>query len=348
MRECRAGGARPLDDRKREVLRAVVDDYVATAEPVASKALAERHPFGVSSATIRNELADLEADGYLRQPHTSAGRIPSDKGYRYYVDRLVASQAASARERMQLAAVFDRTGGEAQWLLREMSHLLAEATRFASVAVGAYTGPTRLRQITSVALEPRRAILVLVTDRDTVVHRPVDLPEGMAQAGLEALVGAVSARLAGVRLGRVGRTVSQEVYDLLTPFRALADGVVAMLDASVSDGDERVFLGGASRLMSQPEFHDAERIRALLDFLDHAEAVESLLAETAPWDGVRVRIGQENSQEVIRDLSLVAAPIRRGDKVVGYLAVLGPTRMPYGRVLGIMEAVAELGQGVAG
>ncbi|MCL6595071.1 MAG: heat-inducible transcriptional repressor HrcA [Firmicutes bacterium] len=337
-----------MNGRKREVLRAVVDDYVATAEPVASKTLAQRYPFGVSSATIRGEMADLEADGYLLQRHTSAGRIPSDKGYRYYVDELIAFQPPTPGERAQMAAILGRRGAEAQWLLRELGHLLADATRCAAVAVGAHTGPVHVRHITTVATEPQRALLVLVTDQDTVVHRSVDLPEGLGQAELEALVAAASQRLTGQGLGRAGRTVWQEVYDLTAPFRALADAILSLLDTDPLAGEERVFLGGASHLVGQPEFQDAERIRTLLDFLDRPEAVESLLNEAATPQGLRVRIGQENQTAAMQEMSLVTAPVRQGERVVGYLAVLGPTRMPYGRVLGIMEALNRIGVGFAG
>jgi heat-inducible transcriptional repressor len=337
-----------VDGRKREVLRAVVDDYVATAEPVASKTLAQRHPFGLSPATIRGEMADLEADGYLLQRHTSAGRIPSDKGYRYYVDRLVAAEPLRADERAQIAALLGAGGVDEPWLLRELSHLLADATRHASVAVGPYAGEARLRQITTASIGEGRALLVLVTDRDTVVHRGVELPEGLSAGDLATRVAAISARLAGLPLGPVGRTVCQEVYDLTAPFAVVAESVLSLVEAGGADGDERVFLGGAARLVSQPEFQDAERIGALLDFLDRTEAVASLLAEAAGPEGVRVRIGQENRAAPLDVLSVVTAPVRRGDRVLGYLAVLGPTRMPYARILGVMEAVAELGQGVAG
>ena len=337
-----------MDDRKREVLRAVVDDYVATAEPVASKSLARRYPFGVSSATIRGEMADLEADGYLLQRHTSAGRIPSDKGDRFYVDRLMAAAPPSVDERAQMAAILARGGAEAQWLLRELTQLLAAATHYATLSLGTPgSGSVRLRQLTTVAVAPRRALLVLVTDRDTVVHRTVDVPENLSPADLEALVAALSRSLAGLALGAVGRTVWQEVYDRTAPFRAVADGILGLIEEGGADDAERVHLGGAARLLGQPEFQDAERIRSLLDFLEGAEAVESILSEAASVEGVRVRIGQENQVEALQEMSMVTASVRRGDRVVGYLAVLGPTRMPYGRILGIMEALAVLGAGVA-
>lgn len=327
-----------MDGRKQEVLRAVVEDYVATAEPVASRALAQT--FGVSSATIRNEMAELEAEGYLVQRHTSGGRIPSDRGYRYYVDRLMSAGPLSTGERAQLADLLRRGGAEVQWLLRELGHLLAEATRCASVAVGPVGGPSRVLTLTCVAVDPQRAVLVLVTDRGTVVHRAVDLPEALGQAGAEALVTALSRRLQGVRLGPVGRTVAQEVSDLLSPFRALVDGVLSLLEGDRPDGDERVFLDGASRLVGQPEFQDADRIRTLLAFLDQTDAVESLLASTSDESGVRLRIGGENQEAAVRDLAVVTSPVRRSGRVVGYVAVLGPTRMPYARVVGMLEALS--------
>jgi heat-inducible transcriptional repressor len=337
-----------VDDRKREVLRAVVDDYVATAEPVGSKTLAARYAFGLSPATLRGEMADLEADGYLRHRYTSAGRIPSDKGYRFYVDRLVATAVPRVDERAQMVAILTRSGAEGQWLLRELSQLLAAATQYATLSLGAPAeGSVRLRQLTTVPVGARRVVLVLVTDRDTVAHRTVDLPDGLAAADCEALVGSLSRNLTGLVLGSLGRTVLQEVYDRTGPFRSVADGILALLEESGEGEAERVMLGGAARLVSQPEFQDADRIRALLDFLDCGEAVGSALSEAAAEQGVSVRIGQENRAEALQEMSLVTAPVRHGDRVVGYVAVLGPTRMPYGRILGIMETLTALGGGIA-
>lgn len=337
-----------MDDRKREVLRAVVDDYVATAEPVASKSLASRYPFGVSSATIRGEMADLEADGYLLHRHTSAGRIPSDKGYRFYVDRLVAAAPPRPDERAQMSAILGRGGAEAQWLLRELGHLLAAATHYATLSLGAPGGDAvRLRQLTTVPVAPRRALLVLVTDRDTVVHRTVDLPDSLAPADFERLVAALGRSLTGLALGALGRTALREVYDRTAPFRSVAEGILSLFEDSASEDEERVVLGGAARLVSQPEFQDAERIRALLDFLDHGEAVGTALSEAAADERVSVRIGQENHAEALQEMSLVTAPVHQGGRVVGYLALLGPTRMPYGRILGIMETLAVLSGGMA-
>jgi heat-inducible transcriptional repressor len=234
-------------------------------------------------------------------------------------------------------------------LLRELIHLLVDATHYASLSLAAPGGGTvRLRQLTTVPVGPRRVLIVLVTDRDTVVHRTVDLPTDLVPADLDVLVGALGRSLEGTALGSVGRTVWQEVHDRTAPFRALADGVLALLEEAGADEELRVALGGAARLLAQPEFQDAERIRTLLAFLEGTDAIAALLDDVGREEGVQVRIGQENQAGALQEMSLVATSVMRGGRLVGYLALLGPTRMPYGRVLGIMETLTALGGGLAG
>lgn len=329
-----------MDTRKREVLRAVVDDYVRTAEPVASGTLARKYPLGVSPATIRNELSDLEAEGYLRQPHVSAGRIPSDKGYRFYVDELVSQRSPTLEERRRLERIVSRPAAQTSWLFGELARLLAEATQYASVTIGPVKGPAVVAGLRAIPIEPGRCVLLLVTDQDFVAHRTVDLPEGLGSEDVEALVARIARALVGTVLTRVGRTLWREVQEAGNPYRSVAEATIDLLEDVAQAMDERVFLGGASKLLGLPEFAAADRVRELLEFLDHPDRVQSL------FDGsdsdVRVRIGHENHEGVLQEFSVVTAHLEALGRNGAYVAVIGPTRMMYDRVLGILETLEAL------
>jgi heat-inducible transcriptional repressor len=329
-----------VDARKRQVLRAVVDDYVVTAEPVASRTLARKYPLGVSAATIRNELADLESEGYLLQPHVSAGRIPSDKGYRYYVDRLMVYEWPSEEERVRLAGLLRRSAAQTSWLLRELGQLLAEATHYASVVLAPVAGPAAVVRLGAMPLDGHRSILVLVTDRDFVVHRTVERPGGLDEEGLEALVQRIGDRIQGVVLTDVGRTLREMVADAAAPWNGVADVTLDLLAQACRTWEERVILGGTSQLLGLPEFQEAERVRQVLEFLDHPDRVQHLLEEGE--EGVQVRIGTEHGEAALVGMSVVSTALRLGHGTA-YVAVLGPTRMAYGRVMGTMGTVWEMG-----
>ncbi len=329
-----------VDTRKREVLRAVVDDYVETAEPVASKTLARKYPLGVSPATIRNELSELEADGYLFQPHVSAGRIPSDKGYRFYVDELVSQRTPTLEERRRFERVMSRSAPQTSWLFRELARLLSEATRYASVAVGPVTGPAVVSSLRAVPLGPGHVLLVLVTNQDFVVHRNIALPEGLGADDVEFLVERIDRVLEGTVLTRVGRTLMREVLEAGRPYESVTEATIELLEDAAQTMDERVFLGGATKLLGLPEFVAADRIRDLFEFLDHPDQVHSLF-EGGTRD-VLLRIGRENRADVLRDFSVATARLEVPGGTEAYVAVIGPTRMMYDRVLGILETLETL------
>lgn len=329
-----------MDTRKRHVLRAVVDDYVRTAEPVASGTLARKYPLGVSPATIRSELSDLEAEGYLRQPHVSAGRIPSDKGYRFYVDELLSQWKPTPDERRRLERVVVRPTAQTSWLLRELARLLSEATQYASVTVGPVAGPAVVSGLRAIPLEPGRCVLVLVTDQDFVAHRTVELPDGLGSEDVEVLVSRIAHALVGTVLTRVGRTLWREVQEAGDPYRSMTEATIELLEDVAQAMDERVFLGGASKLLGLPEFVAADRVRELLEFLDHPDRVQSLFLRSD--SDVRVTIGHENREDVLRDFSVVTAHLGALGRNGAYVAVIGPTRMMYDRVLGILETLEAL------
>jgi heat-inducible transcriptional repressor len=335
-----------LDDRKLAVLRAIVQDYVSTMEPVGSKTLVDRHHLDVSPATIRNDMAVLEEQGYISQPHTSAGRIPTDKGYRLFVDRLSGIKPLSAAERRAIETFLAGAYDLDDVVLRTV-RLLAQLTR--QVALVQYPSLTRsaIRHIELVPLAAQRMLLVLITDTGRVEQRAVDLPGPMDDAAVSQLRAILNACLDGRRLSEVARVVA-ELPERVTPDdRPNAAAVFSViLDTLVERNEERIVVGGAANL-AYADF--SQGLREVLESLEEQVVLMKLLGESADRSAVTVRIGAENPVEGLRGTSLVAAGYGTGEGALARLGVIGPTRMDYPTAMGAVRAVARyVGQILAG
>jgi heat-inducible transcriptional repressor len=336
-----------LDDRKLEVLRAIVQDYVRYEEPVGSKALVERHNLGVSPATIRNDMAALEEEGYITQPHTSAGRIPTDKGYRLFVDRLSQVKPLSVAERRAIAT-FLEGAVDLDDVVSRTVRLLAQLTRQAAVVQ--YPSLTRsgVRHVELVAISTTRVMLVLITDTGRVEQRIVEMPGPVNDAFLADL----RARLNAASVGRRLTEVPGVVVDLPEGFdaedrSAAANAVAALLEALVEQSEERVVLAGTANLTRFG--HDFPlTIRPVLEALEEQVVLMRLLGEVSDT-AVTVRIGHENPYEGLSATSVVTSGYGTGSEAVAKLGVVGPTRMDYPGTMGAVRAVARyVGQILAG
>jgi heat-inducible transcriptional repressor len=335
-----------LDDRKLAVLRAIVEDYVSTNEPVGSKALVDRHGLDVSPATIRNDMAVLEEQGFIVQPHTSAGRVPTDKGYRLFVDRLSGVKPFTPAERRAietfLAGAYDLDD-----VVMRTVRLLAQLTR--QVAVVQYPSLTRssVRHVELVPLTDRRLLLILITDTGRVEQRSVDLPGPAGEDAITHLRAVLNACLDGRRLTDVASVVAElpeRVDRLERPNAAAVFSVI--LETLVERNEERVVVGGAANLASA----DFSRgMREVLEALEEQVVLMRLLGESADQAAVTVRIGMENEVEGLQSTSLVAVGYGGGDQALARLGVIGPTRMDYPTAMGAVRAVARyVGQILAG
>ncbi len=328
-----------LSERRLEVLRAIVQDYVGTEEPVGSKALTERHRLGVSPATVRNDMAVLEDEGFIHQPHTSAGRIPTDKGYRLFVDRLAGVKPLTSAERRAIQNFLDGAVDLDDVVARTV-RLLAQLTR--QVAVVQYPSLTRstVRHVELLSLAPARVMLVLITDTGRVEQRLVDCP---APVG-EALLADLRARLNSRVVGRRFSDVPQLVQDLPDAFEhddrpSVSVMLATLLETLVEETEERIMLGGTANLTRFN--HDFPlTIRPVLEALEEQVVLLKLLGEVKDA-GVTVRIGHENAHEGLNSTSVVAVGYGSGDEAVARLGVVGPTRMDYPGTMGAVRAVAR-------
>jgi heat-inducible transcriptional repressor len=329
-----------LDDRKLEVLRAIVEDFVSTNEPVGSKALVERHNLGVSPATVRNDMAVLEEEGYIAQPHTSAGRVPTDRGYRLFVDRLSTVKPMSVAERKAIEQFLDGAL-DLDDVVNRTVRLLAQLTRQVAVVQYPTLDRSSVRHLELVPLSTTRVMLVLITDTGRVEQRQIDLPGPVDDHGVADLRGRLNAAIASRPL----RDVPVQLADFATrepaPTRAAASAVVAVLLASlVERREERVVLAGASNLTRLAlDFPDS--VHPVLEALEEQVVLIRLLGEISRPSEVSVRIGDENQYEGLRSTSVVSAAYGSGTRALASLGVLGPTRMDYPGTMSAVSAVAR-------
>lgn len=331
-----------MDERKNRVLQAIVDDYVNTAEPVGSRTIARKYRLGVSPATIRNEMADLEELGYIEQPHTSAGRVPSDRGYRYYVDCLMESQDLTPHEREQIRRVFERRVREIDALVREGARALSEVTRLTGVALGPQIGRATFKEIRLVPVTRDRALLVYITDAGFMENTVVELPVEVTMLELQQISTLLSEHLKGMQVERLSRGALQELERELKRYGSLLEQSLTFLAESIQPGERhRIYLGGATHLLDQPEFRDIERARTLFHALEQEELLSGVLEHAPAEDRVAVQIGEEINLRELSDCSLISATYRVGDQLIGRIGVIGPKRMEYSKVIAIVEEVTQ-------
>ena len=330
-----------LDDRKLAVLRAIVEDFVSTNEPVGSKTLVERHHLGVSPATIRNDMAALEEEGYIAQPHTSAGRVPTDKGYRLFVDRLSTVKPLSAAERRAIQT-FLEGAVDLDDVVHRTVRLLAQLTR--QVAVVQYPSLTRstVRHVELVPLTATRLMLVLITDTGRVEQRVIEVAAAVDEDGVTALRAAVNMRVAGRHFPDVPGMLDR-LHEAVTPdLRPTANAVVAvLLETLVERHEERVALAGTANLTRSAALDFPMTLRPVLEALEEQVVLMRLLGEAADAGEVTVRIGEENPHEALYPASVVSAGYTAGDDALANLGVVGPMRMDYPGTMGAVRAVAR-------
>ncbi|REF37790.1 heat-inducible transcriptional repressor HrcA [Thermasporomyces composti] len=330
-----------LDQRKLAVLRAIVEDYVRTEEPVGSKALVDRHNLGVSSATVRNDMAALEEEGYIQQPHTSAGRIPTDKGYRLFVDKLTSIKPLSPAERRAISTFLDGAV-DLDDVVNRTVRLLAQLTR--QVAVVQYPTLTRskVRHVELVTLSSTRLLLVLITSTGRVEQRVVDVKTTLRDDLLSDIRKRLNEKVVGKKLSEVSSLVADLPDSFDVEDRPYVATILAtFLETVVERPDERIAVGGTANLIPPgQEFHFS--IRPVLEALEEQVVLLRLLGEAnGSSREVTVRIGSENPYAELSSASVVASGYGPGDETVANLGVVGPTRMDYPGTMGAVRAVAR-------
>jgi heat-inducible transcriptional repressor len=335
-----------LTERQRIVLRAVVEDYVLNAVPVGSQALVERYGLPVSSATVRSAMAELESLGLLSHPHTSAGRVPSDLGYRTYVESLMRESALDRADQLMIRHQFSQVQLTSNEWLRLAASILATSTRSAAVVTPARARRARFGHVQLVELADHARLAVLVLGDGNVVQRRLQRAsvekatpgEPAGQAELDVAAAALNSELAGLSAPQVRRKAVK-----LAPLAAhVAEVLAQMLEESDSVAVEEVFTDGIVNVLEQPEFAGGAKLRGVLEVLQRSDFLEQLVPVLSRRGGVTVIIGHENVNDAMHEVSLVFAPYGTSDSALGLLGVLGPTRMPYPRAIPTVRYLSTL------
>jgi len=329
-----------MEDRKLAVLRAIVDDYVQTHEPVGSKALADRHSLGVSSATIRNDMSALEEEGYISAPHTSAGRIPTDKGYRLFVDKLNSIKPMSQPERKAIQTFLDQAV-DLDDVMNRTVRLLSQLTKQVALVQYPSLGRSAVRHIELVSSGGSKLLLIMIADTGRIEQRSVDMMNKVSDDFLHDLRTRLNVALDGQLFTDVPDRLSGLAEHFAPEFKPAVNTVVAtILDAVVSQHEDRVVVGGTSNLARVGEDFTST-VGPVLEALEEHVVLLRLFGEAAAPDSLTVRIGHENPVEELQRASLVTVGYGSGDQALATMGILGPTRMDYAGSMGAVRAVAR-------
>jgi heat-inducible transcriptional repressor len=328
-----------LDERKQFLLRAIIHDYVATAEPVASQVLVQRYQLHVKSATVRNEMAEMAEMGLLRQPHTSAGRIPSDRGYRFYVDKLMPNVLPTADAEQQITRLRQAIYDEIDEVLRQTCRLLTSLTHYTAVATPPEASSLGLREVHLSPLDGRRCLLVVVPSSGEVKHRIIELGENLSASDLTRISNRLTEQLQGATAEALGALLTLE--DENRPEGSFRQLIEVVRDLLLPPSGQEVMVEGTRHMLHQPEFRDVSRLESLLEVLEERRSVLELLRTAVEDRKVQVVIGEENTEEGLRECSLVAARYTAGPNAYGAIGVIGPTRMEYSTAVSTVGLVAE-------
>ena len=326
-----------LNDRKKKILQLIIEDYISTAEPVGSRTIARKYDLGISPATIRNEMSDLELLGYLEQPHTSAGRIPSAQAYRFYVDSLIEPGSLTDNDMALINGWYKERRRSIDDIFQSTAKILSRMTQNVSMVLANKDTSAVFRYIKFLPLDNTHAILCIVTDDGNIDNCVVEIPLGMRPEEMDYLAGRISRVLEGKELSEISDELLSALHMDVAEDKVLFTSFLqAIKRMNRKQNEQRVFLGGTKQLLNQPEFRDVERVKSLLGILEEEKVVRDLLV-AGEDSGLKITIGTENKFTGIQDCSMVQATYRLNGQIVGTMAVLGPTRMEYGKVITVMD-----------
>lgn len=329
-----------LSDRQKQVLKAIVEEYVRTNEPVGSKTLVNVRGLNVSSATIRNDMALLERQGLIEKTHSSSGRVPSEAGYRYYVQMILSEKEKTVQSFPLIDQIFKRHMISREEAIKESMSLVAELTNYATIVLGAQSHNARIRKIQFVPLDERRAVVLLITNDGYVESKKIFVPEDLNISDLEKVVLLLNDLLKDCLVTDIDKRIKENLSDdrirsYITYYDELVSTFVRVFTEMVQD---KFYLSGQSNILSLPEFQDVNKVK---EFLNAVENQEILKVVETTANGVTVRIGEENTVQALKDCAVITVPYELDDGKKGAIAVLGPTRMEYYKIIPLLEYIAE-------
>lgn len=328
-----------MNDRKKKILQAVIDEYINTAEPVSSGALVEKYGLDYSSATVRNELADLEKSGYLDKTHTSSGRVPSEKGYRFYVDELIKEDDISLEEMKYIQSKLSTKVNEIEDLAKIATSTLSEITHYTTVAIGPKTEQQLIEEIKFVLLGSRMLMIVIVTDSGLIKETIIKYDEDITQSQVETLNNLFNSKLKGKPLSKIDKPMEEYIFSEINYSINVIKPIIEQINKIVEEAGT-IYLEGANKSFDLPEFKSLELAKNFVNVLDEKELMLDILDSGVAKD-INVYIGDENDKEELKDFSVVTFKHSVGDRDLGTIGIIGPKRMNYSKVISVMKYISK-------
>ena len=333
-----------LNERKLNILKAIVKDYIDTAEAVGSRSISKRYDLGISAATIRNEMADLEELGYLIQPHTSSGRVPSEKGYKLYVNSLMGSTELSDEEKIIIEECIKQNVSNIKDLIHETSKLLSQLTNYTTVAVTkGLVNQSNIKHIQLVSMNNNEILLIVVTDKGDIKNAYISNDSYLEQSKLNLISDNLTKRLEGKSITEIDNNLIAFIKYEISEYSILIDNLINALSFNIVEDDLSVSLNGATNILNYPEFNDVIKARSFLNMLEKKEAITTMVkSKGIQKDNINITIGSDNDCEIAKECSIVTATYNIDKDLVGKISFIGPTRMDYARIYAIVNYMSLL------
>lgn len=328
-----------LDERKKRILQAIIDEYISTAEPVSSGALVQKYELDCSSATIRNEMAELEKSGYLDKPHTSSGRVPSAQGYRLYVDELLKEDDISLEEIKYIQSKLETRVNEIEELIKIATNTLSEVTHYTSVSVGPKTNLQNIEEVKFVLLGQRMLMAVILTDTGIIKETIIKFDEDISEEQVSTLNFIFNNKLKGKPLEAIDKPLEEYIFSEMNYSLRVIKPIMEQLDRVINE-DSNFYLEGANKSFELPEFKSLEVAKNFINLIDTKEIMLDLL-NTGFAKDINVYIGDENENEQLKDFSIITFKHRYQNKDLGTIGIIGPKRMDYSKVISVMKYISK-------
>lgn len=332
-----------LNDRKIKILQAIINDYIQTAEPVGSRTIAKKYDLGISSATIRNEMSDLEEMGFIIQPHASSGRIPSDMGYRLYVDSLMQERDLDEKEIGFLNSMINKNIDHIEYLMDETAKMLSAMTNYTTIFSEPVMKSTKVKKISLMSLEDNKLMVIIACEGNVVKSDVVDVKYMPDDDRLYEISRVFSACLCGQDMENISEDIIHKLKEELKYYDEIVEEVLGVIEHTVNSSNKAQFrLSGANNMLAYPEFSDVEKAKTLFQTLEKKDTLSNLLSDKGnDANDVQIYIGNESGIEEMKDCSIVTTTYKFGNNMTGTIGILGPTRMDYSQVVSVLNGMVK-------
>lgn len=328
-----------MDNRKKRILQAIIEEYINTAEPVSSGSIVKKYGLDLSSATIRNEMADLEKVGYIEKTHTSSGRVPSDKGYRLYVDELLNDKNINLAEIKYIQSKLMTKINEIEDLTKIATSTISEVTHYTTLAIGPRNQTQNIEEVKFVLLGNRMLMAVILTDTGVIKETIIKFDQDINNEQVETLNFIFNNKLKGKPLDSIDKPLEEYIFSQMNYSLEVIKPIIIQLNKAINE-EEKIYLEGANKAFDLPEFKSLDIVKNFIDLIDQKEVVADLL-NTGFANDINVYIGNENDNEKLKDFSIVTFRHKYKNKDLGTIGIIGPTRMDYSKVISVMKYISK-------